>query len=106
MERVSGTDGYYNSKGQARNSSSKYSLSLFNIPSMNITGVFIGGVTPPTYIYSSILLQRPYSWNISGRTRNFPNTRSVRYSSDGPTTVDNPLRPSPRRLRGLSLTPR
>ena len=74
MERVSGTDGYYNSKGQARNSSSKYSLSLFNIPSMNITGVFIGGVTPPTYIYSSILLQRPYSWNIPGRTHNFPIT--------------------------------
>ena len=31
------TDGHYSSKGQAHDSSSKYSLSLFSVPSMNIT---------------------------------------------------------------------
>jgi len=106
VESVSGTDGHYNSKGQAHNSSSKYSLSIQCPHQWTLQGVFIGGVTPPTYIYSSTLLQWPYSWNITGHTRNFSNTSSVCYSSDGPTTADIPLRPSPRRLRDLLLTPR
>ena len=32
VESVSGTDGHYNSNEQAHNSSSEYSLSLFNVP--------------------------------------------------------------------------
>ena len=51
---------------------------------MNIKEVFIGSVTPPMYNYSSTPLQRSYSWNIPGCTRNFPNTSSVRYSQTGP----------------------
>ena len=51
---------------------------------LDVQEVFIGGVTPPTYIYSSTPLQRSYSWNIPGCTRNFPNTSSVRYSQTGP----------------------
>ena len=51
-----------------------FSLSIQCVPSINITGVFIGGVSPPKYNYSSAPLQRSYSQNIPGCTRNFPTT--------------------------------
>jgi len=57
---------------------------------MNNTGVFIGGVLPSEYNYTSALLQRLYSHNISGRTRNFLKTSLVRYSSDGPRCFRQP----------------
>ena len=39
---------------------------------MNITEVFIGGVSPSKCNYYSTYLQRSYSQNVPGRTRNFP----------------------------------
>jgi hypothetical protein len=68
-------------------------LSIQCVPSMYITGVFIGGVMPPMYHYSFTLLQRSYSLNIPGRTRDFPITVWVRYSLERPTTPGGPLHP-------------
>ena len=39
---------------------------------MNITEVFIGGISPSKCNYYSTYLQRSYSQNVPGRTRNFP----------------------------------
>jgi len=41
---------------------------------------------PPMYNYSFTPLQRSYTRNISGRTRDFHITAWVRYNSEGPTT--------------------
>ena len=60
---------------------------------------------PPMYHYSFTLLQRSYSLNIPGRTRDFPITVWVRYSSERPTTPGGPLHPGRRRPRGLLTTP-
>ena len=48
---------------------------------------------PPMYNYSFTPLQRSYTRNIPGRTRDFHITAWVRYSSEGPTTQGGPLRP-------------
>jgi len=50
------------------------SLSILCVPSKRITGVFIGGVSPFECKYYSKPLQRSYSQNIPGLTRNFPIT--------------------------------
>ena len=47
------------------------SLSIQCVPSMYITKVFIGGDPPPKCNYYPMPLQRLYSQNIPGRTRNF-----------------------------------
>ena len=60
---------------------------------------------PSMYHYSFTLLQRSYSLNIPGRTRDFPITVWVRYSSEKPTTPGGPLHPGRRRPRGLLTTP-
>ena len=81
-------------------------LSLFHVSHQwTLQGVFIGGVMPPMYHYSFTPLQRSYSLNIPGRTRDFPITVWVRYSSERPTTPGGPLHPGRRRPRGLLTTP-
>ena len=50
------------------------SLSIPCVPSMNITGIFIGGVSPSKCNFYSTSLQRLYFQNIPGRTCNFPIT--------------------------------
>ena len=70
--------------------SREYFLSIQCVPSMNNTCVFICGVSPSEYNYTSALLQRLYSQNISGRIRNFPKTSLVRYSLDGPRCFRQP----------------
>ena len=60
---------------------------------------------PPMYNYSFTPLQRSYSLNIPGRTRDFTITVWVRYSSERPTTPGGPLHPGRRRPRGLLTTP-
>ena len=52
------------------------------------------------YNYSFAPLQRSYSRNIPGRTRDFQIPAYVRYSSEGPTTPGGPLRPDRRRPWG------
>ena len=55
---------------------------------------------PPMYNYSFAPLQRSYSRNIPGRTRDFQIPAYIRYSSEGPTTPGGPLRPDRRRPWG------
>ena len=52
------------------------------------------------YNYSFAPLQRSYSRNITGCTRDFQIAAYVRYSSEGPTTPGGPLRPDRRRPWG------
>ena len=81
-------------------------LSLFQLSHQcTLQRVFIGGVTPPMYDYPFTPLQQSYSLNIPGRTRDFPITVWVRYSSERPTTLGGPLHPDRRRPRGLPTTP-
>ena len=69
-----------------------FSLSLFHVSQQwTLQGVFIGGVKPPMYNYSFAPLQRSYSRNISGRTRDFQIPPYVRYSSE---QAHNSRRPS------------
>ena len=60
---------------------------------------------PPMYHYSFTLLQRSYPLNIPRRTRAFPITVWVRYSSERPTTPGGRLHPGRRRPRGLLTIP-
>jgi len=61
----------------------KERFSLFNVSHQWLLHeVFIGGVTPLMYNYSFAPLQRSYSRNISGRTRDFQIPPYVRYSSE------------------------
>ena len=75
-----------------------------HFPSIIVMSVFIGGVTPPMYNYYFTPLQRSYTRNIPGRTRDFHITAWVRYSSEGPTTPGGPLRPDWRRPWGPLIT--
>jgi len=52
------------------------------------------------YNYSFAPLQRSYSRNIPGCTRDFQIPAYVRYNSEGPTTPSGPLRPDRRRPWG------